>query len=147
MSIKDAKAALAKGGTLHHFMSTSQRKVLEIALRGEEAEGIAEVVMTAAKRVNEMPKTYETDGQGKEAMVWLHYFKGGMDFHITEKDAGDDGEDIRQHQTFGLANLGHGGELGYISIEELIFNGVELDLYWTPVKLKDIGQVAFQTRQ
>ena len=139
MSIKDAKAALAKGGTLYHFMSNSQRKVLEICLRGEEAAGIAHVVLANAKVIDEMPKTYETDGQGKEAMVWLHYFKGGMDFHITEKDTGDD-KDIRQHQAFGLANLGYSGELGYVSIEELICNGVEFDLYWTPVKLQDIKQ-------
>ena len=41
-------------------------------------------------------------------------------------------------QALGLANLGYGGELGYISIQELIDAGVELDVYWTP---KTIGAI------
>lgn len=47
-----------------------------------------------------------------------------------------------QHQAFGAANLGYGAELGYISIEELKENNVELDLYWTPKPLSQIERAS-----
>ena len=37
-----------------------------------------------------------------------------------------------QLQAFGLADLGYGPEYGYISIEELLENGVELDFHYRP---------------
>jgi hypothetical protein len=46
-----------------------------------------------------------------------------------------------QLQAFGYACLNgdtENAELGYISIEELTENGVELDLYYKPEKLGDI---------
>ena len=43
-----------------------------------------------------------------------------------------------QIQTFGLSNLGYGAELGYISIDELVGENVELDLYFSPVKIKEL---------
>jgi hypothetical protein len=76
--------------------------------------------------------SYETDGQGDNAVVYLHYFLNGCDWYITEKDMEDD-----QLQAFGYANLGYGGELGYISIQEIVTVGAELDLHWTPKPLKD----------
>jgi hypothetical protein len=44
-----------------------------------------------------------------------------------------------QLQAYGLADLyGDGGELGYISILDLIRHNVELDLYWTPKTLNEV---------
>lgn len=43
-----------------------------------------------------------------------------------------------QLQAFGLADLGYGGELGYISIVELLECGAELDLHWTPQTLAEV---------
>ncbi len=81
-----------------------------------------------------MPKTYEQDGKGDDAVVYLHYFRGDMDWYITEKDM-----EAEQHQAFGLADLGMGfPELGYINISELIDNNVELDLYWEPKTLREV---------
>ena len=42
-------------------------------------------------------------------------------------------------QAFGIADLGKGRELGYISIPELLENGAELDLYYT--EPKTIGEL------
>jgi len=56
-----------------------------------------------------------------------------MDWYITERDMETD-----QLQAFGLANLGYGGELGYISIEELKSSNVEIDLHWTPKTLREV---------
>ena len=80
-----------------------------------------------------MPVTYETNGQGMEATAFLHHFTGGADWYITELDI-----EAVQLQAFGLADLGHGGELGYISLVVILRCGAEVDLYWTPKKLAEI---------
>ena len=57
-----------------------------------------------------MPKSYETEGQGKEAIVTLHYFTGSWDWYITEKD-----KEEEQLQAFGLVS-GFEKEYGYTSV-------------------------------
>lgn len=104
----------------------------------EEHEHFWQIVTDLAKRIQTMPQTYQTDGQGDQALVYLHYFKGAGDWHITEKDSDPDGEG--QVQAFGRANIGFGGEMGYISIVELTQNNVELDLYWTPKPLSAVKE-------
>lgn len=118
---------------LRQFVSDSQRRALSQALREEEAEFFINKVRELSDTFRSMPKTYETDGQGGEAVVYLHYFKNGCDWFIVERDKED-----YQHQAFGYVNMGHGFECGYISLLELIENDVEIDLYWTPKKVKDI---------
>jgi len=122
---------------LRGFIGTSQLRALGDAMRGEEKQYFFDKVVEVAERVGVMPRTYEQDGLGDGAIAHLHYFKGGADWHITEKDVGTPDEP-GQHQAFGLANLGHGAELGYISIVELIENNVELDLHWAPKTLAEI---------
>lgn len=82
-----------------------------------------------------MPTTYQTAEQGDEAIAYLHYFIGGFDWYITEKDMLHE-----QLQAFGLARVFE-AELGYININELRENQVELDLYWAPTALKDLKQI------
>jgi hypothetical protein len=136
--VRAAKQLLIDG--MKHFMPTQQRNVLADALRRSERVGIAEIILRVAGVIETMPKTYETDGQGGEAVVHLHYFRGSIDAWITEKDRGDGG-DMSQHQAFGKVSLGGGvdnAELGYVSISELIENNVELDLYWEPKTLGEL---------
>lgn len=116
---------------LKGFLSRAQFGVLaNHALRGEEKRFFQEKIGEYATRIANMPKTYEQDGKGDQAIVYLHYFQGGMDAWITEKDADPDGEG--QVQAFGIVNMGWGAEYGYVSIKELCENGFELDLHWTP---------------
>ena len=61
-----------------------------------------------------------------------------MDFYITERDSDEDGQG--QIQAFGLADLGYGAELGYISIAELISNHVELDFHFKPTTIAQLKQ-------
>lgn len=96
-----------------------------------------------------MPKTYETEQQETaEKIVYLHYFVGGCDWWIIEKDM-----EQEQYQAFGVAHLnGHTPEFGYISIDELtnltirhssgLLLSVELDFYWQPTRLKDIPELS-----
>ena len=84
--------------------------------------------------IKNMPKTYDTDGEGDSAIVYLHYFINDSDFYITEKDIEDE-----QLQAFGLVSLsGDEPELGYVPISELIDMNVELDLYWSHKTLKKV---------
>jgi hypothetical protein len=124
---------------IKQFIGKAQLAAMGAGIRGEEGQFFKDKFIEVAKIIEGMPKSYETDGQADKAVAYLHYFKGSGDWYITEKDAGDD-EDAKngisgQVQAFGMADLGHGGELGYISIKELIEANVELDLYWMPKTL------------
>jgi hypothetical protein len=119
---------------LRAFIGVSQLQAIGHGLRSEERQFFIEKLEELAQQVTTMPKTYEQDGKGDNAIVTLHYFKDGADWYITERDM-----ERAQLQAFGLADLfGDGGELGYINIVELIRNGVELDMYFTPCTLESI---------
>lgn len=138
------QAFAALNGPLKHFIGRMQRTVVMDNFRGEERQYFYDLMVELARRVEAMPKTYETEGQGKDAIVYLHYFAGGQaNWYITEKDKGgpDDGPDgNHQQQATGQADLfGDGGEFGYISIEEILSCGGELDFHWTPKPLKEIS--------
>lgn len=118
---------------LKQFIGKSQLSAIGMGIRGEEGQFFKDKMIEIANVIQTMPKTWEQDGMGDKAIAYLHYFKGSGDWHITEKDMEDE-----QLQAFGLADLGYGGDLGYISIRELIDASVELDLNWTP---KTIGEI------
>jgi hypothetical protein len=124
---------------IKQFIGKSQLAAMGAGIRGEEGQFFKDKFIEVAKVIEGMPKTYDTDGQGEKAVAYLHYFKGSGDWYITEKDAGDQEDEKEgisgQVQAFGMADLGQGGELGYISIKELIEANVELDLYWAPKTL------------
>ncbi len=118
---------------LKKFIGKRQLSAVGMGIRGEEGQFFKDKMVEIANTIQNMPQTYGQDGMGDEAIVYLHYFMGGSDWYITEKDMEDE-----QLQAFGLADLGGGSELGYISIQELIDSGVELDFYWEP---KTIGEI------
>jgi hypothetical protein len=118
---------------LKKFIGPSQLDVLRRSLYGEEREWFYGKLTEMANLIRTMPKSYEQDGLGDNAVVFLHYFSGGCDWWITEKDAGVD-----QVQAFGLADIGYGGELGYIPIVEITSYGAELDLHFDPKTLASV---------
>lgn len=117
------------------FINGRQLDFIRSLCAGEEGEFFRAKIAEMANIFRTMPKTYEQDGKGDQAVVHLHYFTGGCDWWITERDM----EEV-QHQAFGYADLGDPmcAELGYISIVELIQVGAEIDLHWTP---KTLGEV------
>lgn len=129
----DALKMLTDTG-MNVWMSEGQNKAVIAGLMGEEWKFFADKMKELAGVIAAMPKTYDQDGMGDSAVAHLHYFRGAADWYITEKDMEGKGT----QQAFGLADLGYGGELGYISIEELISAGVELDFHFSP---KTIGQI------
>ena len=121
--------------TLKKFMSRPQIAALLHGFQGEEGEHFETLLLEYARRIEEMPKTYEQDGL-EDPMAFLHYFMGESDFYITEKDMSEE-----QLQAFGFAILNgdlQSAEMGYISIKELIEIGMELDLHFAP---KSIGAI------
>lgn len=118
---------------LRPFISKGQLQILGAACYGEDRQFFIDKIVEYGARVNDMPKVYDQDGLGDNAIAYLHYFRGGFDAYVTERDTSRD-----QHQAFGLINLGFGYDLGYISIQELIDNNFELDLHFEPTPLKDL---------
>ena len=117
------------------FVPRMQLKTLVDNLRWSEERGwFRDKLLELAQVVQTMPVTYGQDGKAWDAVVHLHYFYGGGDWWITEKDV-DGGVD----QAFGMVDLGHGPELGYISIAELVrLKVMDLDLHWTPKTLAEV---------
>ena len=120
---------------LKKFISPVQIKsIKELALNSEESQYFKDKIDEIYTTVDTMPKTYEADGQEDKAVAYLHYFMNNSDFFIIEKD-----KEEEQLQAFGLVSLnGHYPELGYISIQELLEVGFELDLEWSPKTLKEV---------
>ena len=122
---------------LEKFTPHSQRSALRSLQRGEEGQFFRERLAELRDHVATMPRTYATDGKGDAAPVGLHYFTGRADWYIVELDAS--ASDGSGHaQAFGLADLGYGPELGYISIPDIIAHGAELDLHFTTCTVGDI---------
>ncbi|SUD59819.1 Uncharacterised protein [Ectopseudomonas oleovorans] len=133
-SVEKGMAAL---NSVRQFLSRGQFKTIADAMKGEEGRFFIDKAKVLAQLIEGMAKTYEQDGKGDDATAYLHYFKGSGDWYITEKDASGKGTE----QAFGLAELGQGGELGYISIDELVRNNVELDLHFDPKVLSAVRKV------
>lgn len=122
---------------LQGFVSLGQIRAMIAGCRGEEGEHFRAKLNEFGRRVQSMPKTYEQDGKGAQAVAHLHYLVGGCDWYITERDLDHDG--AGQVQAFGLVDLGMGPELGYINLVEVIQAGGELDLYFEPKTLAELG--------
>lgn len=118
------------------FISQPQLDALINMYLSEEKQAAIDIATQLAETISTMPATYETENiKENDKIIHLHYFRGGSDWYIIEKDKGakDDPVPGMQSQAYGYAIL-NGDEInaewGYISIEELIKNNVELDFYW-----------------
>lgn len=126
---------------LEGFIGHSQRTCLRwLCNSGEEQDFFRGRVAELASLIASMPRTYDQDGQGDNAIASLHYFTGGCDVWVTELDRGspDDTPEDFQSQAFGLVDLGFGPDLGYVSLPEILAAGAELDLYYSPRTLAAI---------
>lgn len=142
--IASAKKALVT--MLGNFIGRTQAAVLGDLLRGEERLAIAEQILSVWETIQAMPVTYGNEGKEmKDVTVQLHYFLGGMDVWVTEKDYGEAREwtpVTPQMQAFGLIDLNGEPEMGYVSLQEVTEAGMELDLNWTKTDLESIYKKA-----
>lgn len=128
------------------FLSPGQVEIMGDATRGDDGQYFKNKFVELAGVIDSMPKTYETDGMGDKAVVYLHYFKGSSAWYITEKDVDNDGEG--QIQAYGYAVLNgdlQSAENGYINIAELTRYGVEMDLHWTPKPLAQVKKDLYRS--
>ncbi len=86
-----------------------------------------------------VPKLYEQDGKGDEAIVHLKFYIDSWTWYLTELDQ-------ETGQAFGkvFSSMCPDGELGYFSLPELsnlrgsVGHGVERDRYWEPKPLSEV---------
>jgi hypothetical protein len=125
--------SLADLNILSHFIPRQQFRTLLSNTKGEEGPYFKSLLEGLSSTIRTMAKTYDQDGLGSDSIVHLHYFHGGSDWWITEKDK----TGVGTIQAFGYVDLGYGGEWGYISINELVDTEIELDLHWVPKPQKE----------
>jgi hypothetical protein len=65
---------------LRGFIGTAQLQTIGQISYSEERQFMFEKLAELTGIIATMPKTYETDGQGNQAMVFLHYFIGNCDW-------------------------------------------------------------------
>jgi hypothetical protein len=85
--------------------------------------------------MGKIPKLYETDQTSlKKKIIYQKWHLKSVNFYllITELDR-------KENLAFGYANLNDDScaEWGYISIQELIDNGAELDQTWEPCMFEE----------
>ena len=83
------------------FLPKFQCFVIAENLEGEEREFFTQKVDEIQRIIDEMPVTYQQEGLGDQAIVYLHYFFGNCHWFITEKDIEGDGT----IHAFGMADL------------------------------------------
>lgn len=136
------KKGLAALESLFGFMNRNQIRCVRELMKGEEKQFFIDKMIELAAVVEKMPATYDQRELGTEAIAHLHYFIGGCDWFIIEKDKGgmDESPADFQRQAYGYANLGdpQNAETGYISIREIVEAGAELDFHWVPRTLAEI---------
>lgn len=124
------------------FIGSRQLAIVKDFLRGEEGQWFMEKMESLATLIENMPKTYEQDGKGDDAICYLHYFGGSYDGYITEKDMTiPDDPSEAQWQASGFVRWAHmpdDAECGYICLPEIFQSHMELDLHFTPTRLGDI---------
>lgn len=95
------------------------------------------------QELSQMPAMYSTEETPlKEKVIHQHFFIGGCDWYATEYSPEDE-------LFFGFAILNGDLEMaewGYFSLKELAelkvqFLEVDRDLYWTPVKAKEVKNI------
>lgn len=134
---------------LRRFVPSAQLSTTIKLCAGEEGEFFKAKLKELAETFRTMPKTGETNGQGVDAIVHLHYFSAHGDWWVSELDK--EGEQLEAFGFVCLAGMADCAELGAISIEELCerrknpLHNVELDYHWTKTPLREIQQKTEQS--
>jgi hypothetical protein len=126
------------------FIGWGQVDALSRLYRSKERGAAVEIVERLRKVIEEMPETRGTEGiETPDKIVYLHYFTGGSNWYVVEKDIGAEGEKepIKQYQAYGYVILNQdeqNAEWGYVDIETLKKSNVELDFHWDPKPFSEV---------
>lgn len=112
------------------------KTTIALSIQCEEKQFFKDKLAEIAELTKNMPGPRGQDDIA-DPTVYLHYFFGGSDWYILERDSSNE-----QHQCFGWAILNGdtwNAELGYISINELMsVSAMQLDYHWTPKPLSEV---------
>ncbi|MFJ0001988.1 hypothetical protein Q4061_19720, partial [Acinetobacter baumannii] len=81
-----AESIFSRIGNLRKVMSDPQIACLLSGTKGVESEHYKDLIIKVDDIVAKCPVTYQTDGQGDNAICQMHYFKGDSDVYIVELD-------------------------------------------------------------
>lgn len=136
---------------LRHILPPAQAEYIRTLIKSEEGEWFVTRLTRLADHIDAMPKSYDTDGQGDDAIVQLHYYTPSSDWWIIEKDAECDTyskdpeypEPDGHRRAYGYVCLNGDtdcAEPGYVSLPHLFeeSRNLELDLHWTPKPLREV---------
>lgn len=96
-----------------------------------------DMLLNVVKAYQHIPSLYKQDGKGNNAVAYLHYFVGGIDWWVTEYDRSTG-------KMFGLSNLNNDWTLGYFDVsffkdnELSPFQKPELDFYFKYQTINEI---------
>lgn len=116
------------------YLPPTQRRTVEILLKGEEGEFFEQTLAHLADVVHHMPRVLPSNLQSMDdAVAYLHYFYGGCDWYILEPADND-------RVCFCYANLGddQNAEYGSLWLGEFDSLNVELDFHWTPKTMREV---------
>ena len=139
------KTTAKKLSKIQDFMNPAQLSIVR------SSNEFNEVINRLYKIIAQTPEIYASDDIPlNKKVAYLHYFYGGSDWYIVEldkKDILDDNLTIEE-SAFGYAILNGDlemSEFGYIDINELKRNNVELDFYFEPKKLSELFPSKFKS--
>lgn len=96
-----------------------------------------DMLSNVVKAYKDIPSLYKQDGKGYNAVAYLHYFVGGVDWWVTEYDRSTG-------KMFGLSSLNDDWTLGYFNVSFFKNNDLsplqkpELDFYFKYQTLNEI---------
>jgi hypothetical protein len=142
--LKRTTLGMAALNSLTHFIPPDQWKVTRDMIRSsEEKDFFISAILRLAAFVEAMPQTYQN--KDSDPYVWLHYFGGGYDSWLIEKDKGDKDDPVKgvQHEAFGYVRWEHMpecAEVGYVSLPEAFqhMRFLNLDYHFTPCRLSEL---------
>ncbi|MCQ2082106.1 MAG: hypothetical protein MJZ11_10640 [Lachnospiraceae bacterium] len=92
----------------------------------------ATIIESLGQTLQKLPPLYSQDDKGYDAIVHAHYFVGGTDIFITEREG---------NELFGYTILNGDyemSEMGYSSLAELkSIRVLNLDFHWEPKTLRE----------
>lgn len=90
------------------------------------------IIERLGQTLSKLPPLYAQDGMGYDAVVYAHYFAGGTDIFVTEREC---------DELFGYTILGgyyEMSEFGYNNLSELKgLRFLNLDFHWRPKTLRE----------
>lgn len=123
---------------LRGFIGPRQSACLRILLGGAEGDRFRDKLAEISERIRRMPAVHES---GRSQMAHLRYQLNNYECLLVEKDIAFPDEDPAdyQAQAYGFCRFHpHRGELGYVSLPEILAGGALLDLRFTPMPVDEV---------